>query len=60
MMIGRHRLDYSQIRIEDVPKLSKHHQKQYKLWEETKKQKNKTSTDFLKDFTESCEKYIKT
>ena len=56
-MIGRHRLDYSQIRVEDVPKLSKHHQRQYEVWKVSQDKRKKASTDFLRCFTESCNVY---
>ena len=61
-MIGRHRLDYSQIKVEDVPKLSKHHQQQYDIWakaQERKKQiKNDNVHGFVECFNKSCEAYI--
>lgn len=60
-MIGRHRLDYSQIRVEDVPKLSKHHQQQYDIWakaQERKKQiRNNNVHGFEECFAESCNVY---
>ena len=60
-MIGRHRLDYSQIKVEDVPKLSKHHQQQYDIWakaQERKKQiRNNNVHGFEECFAESCNVY---
>lgn len=60
-MIGRYKLDYSQIKVEDVPKLSKHHQQQYDIWakaQERKKQiRNNNVYGFEECFAESCNVY---
>lgn len=60
-MIGRYKLDYSQIKVEDVPKLSKHHQQQYDIWakaQERKKQiRNNNVHGFEECFAESCNVY---
>ncbi len=60
-MIGRHRLDYSQIKVEDVPKLSKHHQQQYDIWAKTQERKKQIRNDnvhgFEECFAESCNVY---
>ena len=64
VLLGRHRLDYSKIRVEDVPKLSPHHQHQYNVWLESNKKRKQASNDFLRDdflrcFEESCDVYKK-
>ena len=60
-MIGRYKLDYSQIKVEDVPKLSKHHQQQYDIWakaQERKKQiRNNNIHGFGEYLAESCNVY---
>lgn len=59
VLLGRHRLDYSKIRVEDVPKLSPHHQYQYNVWFESTKKRKQASNDFLRYFEESCDVYKK-
>ena len=59
VLLGRHRLDYSKIRVEDVPKLSPHHKHQYNVWFESTKKRKQASNDFLRCFEESCDVYKK-
>ena len=50
-------IDYANLTVDEVAKLNCYQYQRYKVWAQSKKQRDKAKTDFLHHFEESCSKY---